>query len=46
MVEKRLQQIILFGSCARGACKVTSDIDLLVVTDKSVDRMTRGEHEI
>lgn len=38
-----LEKIILFGSCARGNYKVTSDIDLLVVTTESTDRYIRGD---
>lgn len=38
-----IQKIILFGSCARGECKVTSDLDLLIVTQDSIDRQVRGD---
>ena len=38
-----LEKIILFGSCARGDYKVTSDIDLLVVTSLSTLRYIRGD---
>ncbi|MHC1750756.1 MAG: nucleotidyltransferase family protein [Cellulosilyticaceae bacterium] len=38
-----INQIILFGSCARGTCKVTSDIDILLITKESLDRYTRGD---
>lgn len=39
----KLEKIILFGSCARGDYKVTSDIDLLVVTTQSIERYIRGD---
>ena len=35
--------IILFGSCARGNIKITSDLDLLVLTKEPVDRLMKGE---
>ncbi|MFU0826429.1 MAG: hypothetical protein ACFWTJ_02670 [Lachnoclostridium sp.] len=38
-----ITNIILFGSCARGEVKITSDLDLLVLTKKPVDRALRGE---
>lgn len=38
-----LETIILFGSCARNQIRVTSDIDLLVITTSPVERMMRGE---
>ncbi|MGL5675999.1 MAG: nucleotidyltransferase family protein [Cellulosilyticaceae bacterium] len=41
--EIEVRQIILFGSCARGTYKVTSDIDLLVITEESVSRVVRGD---
>lgn len=41
--EIKIKQIILFGSCARGTYKVTSDIDLLIITSESVDRYIRGD---
>lgn len=39
----QIKQIILFGSCARGTYKVTSDLDLLILTKDSVDRYIRGD---
>lgn len=39
----KLRQIILFGSCARGKCKVTSDLDLLLITKESLPRDIRGD---
>lgn len=39
----QIQKIILFGSCARGTYKITSDIDLLLVTKDSLTRDVRGE---
>lgn len=41
--EIEVRQIILFGSCARGTYKVTSDIDVLVITEESVSRAVRGD---
>ncbi len=38
-----LERIILFGSCARGTMRVTSDLDLLIMTTSALDRLTRGE---
>lgn len=38
-----IEQIILFGSCARGTYKVTSDLDLLAITEESVERYIRGD---
>nr|WP_307992764.1 nucleotidyltransferase domain-containing protein [uncultured Niameybacter sp.] len=38
-----IEQIILFGSCARGNYKVTSDIDLLMITKESLERYIRGD---
>lgn len=38
-----LESIILFGSCARGTIRVTSDIDLLVITQDPITRMIRGD---
>lgn len=38
-----IEQIILFGSCARGTYKVTSDLDLLVITGESIERYIRGD---
>lgn len=35
-----LKKIYLFGSCARGEVRSTSDVDLLIVTEKKIkDRM-------
>ncbi|MGL4736004.1 MAG: nucleotidyltransferase domain-containing protein [Cellulosilyticaceae bacterium] len=39
----QIEKIILFGSCARGTCKITSDLDLLVVTHDVVSRSVRGD---
>ncbi|MEG0013344.1 MAG: nucleotidyltransferase domain-containing protein [Cellulosilyticaceae bacterium] len=38
-----IEEVILFGSCARGTCKVTSDIDILVITKESIERYVRGD---
>lgn len=38
-----LEAIILFGSCARNKIRLTSDIDLLVITTTPLSRITRGE---
>ncbi|MSS64518.1 nucleotidyltransferase family protein [Velocimicrobium porci] len=38
-----LQYIILFGSYARGEETATSDIDILVITEKPTERFLRGE---
>ncbi len=38
-----LEAIILFGSCARGEPRLTSDIDLLVITANPLSRTIRGE---
>lgn len=38
-----LESIILFGSCARKNLRVTSDIDLLIITIDSIERSIRGE---
>ncbi|PHV70178.1 hypothetical protein CS063_11920 [Sporanaerobium hydrogeniformans] len=38
-----IKQIILFGSCARGDCKVTSDLDILLITKESIQRQIRGD---
>ena len=40
---KDLQAIVLFGSCARGTMRVGSDVDLLLLTRKTVPREIRGE---
>lgn len=34
--DNRVKSIILFGSCARGDVKATSDIDLLVTTKENI----------
>lgn len=38
-----LESIILFGSCARGKPRLTSDIDLLIITTNPLSRAIRGE---
>ncbi len=38
-----LESIILFGSCARNELRVTSDVDLLIITTEPLDRQIRGE---
>ncbi len=38
-----ISKIILFGSCSRGNIKITSDLDLLVLTKSPVNRSVRGE---
>lgn len=39
-----LEQIILFGSCARGKVKAGSDVDWMLVTNKPIeDRRLRNE---
>ncbi len=39
-----LQQIILFGSCARGKVKATSDVDWMIVTSSPIeDRSLRHQ---
>lgn len=40
---KDLEEIILFGSCARNEIRLTSDIDLLIITTTQLDRLTRGD---
>lgn len=37
-----IKKIILFGSCARDSIRSTSDVDLLVVSDKSLSRDERN----
>lgn len=37
-----VEEIILFGSCARNQCKLGSDVDLLVITDRETKRVERG----
>ncbi|MFI3172898.1 MAG: nucleotidyltransferase domain-containing protein [Eubacteriales bacterium] len=39
----QLESIILFGSCARNELRVTSDVDLLIITTEQLDRASRGE---
>ncbi len=34
--------IVLFGSCVNGKIKVTSDIDLMIVTDSRIHRSQKG----
>ena len=47
LLEKKipgLRQIFLFGSCARGQVRSTSDVDLLIVTEeKLADRRLAAE---
>lgn len=38
-----LKSIILFGSCARNELRVSSDVDLLVITTEPLERSFRGE---
>lgn len=38
-----LEKILLFGSCARNSIRVTSDIDLLVITSYPLERTMCGE---
>lgn len=38
-----IKKIILFGSCARGTMRLTSDVDLLVITKEEFNRSERGE---
>lgn len=38
-----IEEIILFGSCARGTYKITSDIDILLITKESISRQVRGD---
>lgn len=38
-----LESIILFGSCARNELRITSDIDLLIITTEELERSMRGE---
>lgn len=40
---KTLEFIVLFGSCSNGRLKVTSDIDLLLVTSEKPNQTLRGE---
>lgn len=40
-----LEQIILFGSCAKGRVKATSDVDWMIVTQKPIENRQR-RHEI
>lgn len=37
------EEIVLFGSCARGTLNALSDIDLLVITKHEVARDVRGD---
>lgn len=47
LIEKRipgLRSIYLFGSCARGEARSTSDVDLLIITEKKMeDRMLAAQ---
>lgn len=38
-----LEYIVLFGSCANGKLKITSDIDLLIITKEKPDQLLRGD---
>ncbi|MFI3238602.1 MAG: nucleotidyltransferase domain-containing protein [Lachnospiraceae bacterium] len=38
-----LDCILLFGSCARGELRLTSDIDLLIITKHPLNRHFKGE---
>lgn len=38
-----LETIILFGSSARGALRVNSDLDILIITSDPLEREDRGE---
>lgn len=38
-----LELILLFGSCANGRLKVTSDIDLMIITAEKPDQTLRGD---
>jgi len=38
-----LHSIILFGSCANGKLKATSDIDLLIISQEKVPRSIRSD---
>lgn len=38
-----LKLIVLFGSCINGNLKVTSDIDLLIITNEKPDQIIRGD---
>lgn len=38
-----LEFIVLFGSCANGKLKITSDIDLLVITNEKPNQVLRGD---
>ena len=37
-----VEEIILFGSCARAECVLGSDVDLLVITERQTSRLERG----
>lgn len=41
--DLKIEQVILFGSCARGTYKITSDIDILLITQESIERYVRGD---
>lgn len=38
-----LELIVLFGSCVNGKLKITSDIDLLIITKERPDQIVRGD---
>lgn len=38
-----LETIILFGSCARNTIRITSDVDLLIITSYPLERIMCGE---
>lgn len=38
-----LELIVLFGSCVNGKLKITSDIDLLIITREKPDQLLRGD---
>lgn len=40
---KSIKLIVLFGSCINGKLKVTSDIDLLIITNEKPSQTIRGD---
>lgn len=40
---KSIKLIVLFGSCINGKLKVTSDIDLLIITKEKPSQTIRGD---
>lgn len=38
-----LELIVLFGSCVNGKLKVTSDIDLLIITHEKIEQFIKGD---